>query len=43
MDLDLSEIIPSDENDEERQKRLYERSPQRFVIDQFKLVINFAL
>ena len=37
MDLDLSEIIPSDENDEERQKRLYARPPQRFVIDQFTI------
>ena len=37
MDLDLSEIVPSYENDEERQKRHYERPPQRFVIDQFNI------
>ena len=37
MDLNLSAIIPPDETDEQRKKRLYARHPERFIIDQFNI------
>ena len=37
MDLNLSAIIPPDETDEQRKKRVYARPPERFIIDQFNI------
>ena len=37
MDLNLSQILPPDETDEERQKHLYARPPERFTLGQFKI------
>ena len=37
MDLNLSAIIPPDETDEQRKKRLYSRPSERFIMDVFKI------
>ena len=36
-DLDLSAIVPQKETDAERQKRLYSRPPERYIIDHFTI------
>ena len=36
-DLDLSAIVPQNETDAERQKRLYSRPPERYTIDHFTI------